>query len=279
MKVALVGLGRTGKIVAEYLLRQQVLQMVFCRPNGPKANQDLGTFLHGKPTGIMIHTSDNLEEKLFQFRPDVLIDFSGPQFLRENIHILDKCAVSVVTAVTQYETADLEKFMRVAEKGSIGIVVAPNITYGVNILMLMTEIASVLLEGYDFEILEEHHRYKKDSPSGTAKKIADKILQNLPDIQEIPTHAVRAGSVVGKHTVMMYGEYDQLEISHQSYSREAFAQGAYKAAQFIQGKTGYYEMSDVFAYERKRKQEELFMRRALAEETYMKYPEPNSLLG
>lgn len=253
MKIALVGLGRTGIIVAEYLLQQGVLSMVLCRPNGTAANKDIGELLHIKDTGIIVETSDHLESKLFQYQPDILIDFSCPSFLADNIHILEKCGVSVITAVTGYEAIELEKFKNVAQRGNIGIVVAPNITFGVNVLLAMTEIMAELMSDYDFAVYEEHHKYKKDSPSGTAKKIADKIQETLVLNEKVPIHALRAGGIIGKHKVMVSGEFDQIEISHQSYSRKAFAQGAYKVALFLFGKTGFYEMSDVFEQEKEHK--------------------------
>lgn len=253
MRIALVGFGRTGKIVAEYLLSQGVLCMVLCRPNNTNANKDIGEILNIKDTGIVIETSDHLERKLFQYKPDILIDFSCTSFLTDNIHTIEKCGVNVITAVTGYDSAELEKIKNVAQKGNIGIVVAPNITYGVNVLMLMTEIAAELMNDYDFELYEEHHKHKKDSPSGTAKKIALKIQEVLNRSEKIPTHAVRAGGIVGKHKVMICGEFDSIEISHQSYSREAFAEGAYKVSQFLMGKAGFYEMSDVFEHEREKR--------------------------
>jgi len=265
MKIALVGLGRTGKTAAEYLLKQEVLSMVLCRPNSPNAGKDIGDILNIKDTEIMIETSEHLERKLFQNRPDVLIDFSSSSFLMDNLHILESCGINIVTAVTTYEAVELEKIKNVAQRGNIGIVVAPNITYGVNVLMLLTEIAAELMNDYDFQIYEEHFKLKKDSPSGTAKKIAEKIQRSLITNEEITTHAVRTGGIIGKHKVMISGEYDQIEISHQAYSRQAFAEGAYKVSQFIAGKTGYYEMSDVFEQERQQRIQTAAVRQADAD--------------
>lgn len=259
MKIALVGLGRTGRIVAEYLWEQDSLAMVLCKPNSLSANRDLGELLNIKPTGIMLETTAHLERKLFHKKPDVLIDFSSHHFLKENIHTLAKCGVNVVTAVTEYDRAEIEKFKALADKGNIGIVMAPNITYGVNVLMLMAEIAAEILGDYDFDVFEEHHKYKKDRPSGTAMKIANKIRSGLSIQKEIPEHVVRAGGIVGKHKVLICGEFDKIEISHESFSRVAFAQGAYKAAQFIAGKTGFYEMSDIFEAERRQRRQHAAM--------------------
>jgi len=263
VRIALVGLGRTGKIVAEYLFQQGVLCMVLCKPNSTSANKDIGEILNLKNTGIMIETSDHLERKLFQYKPDILIDFSCTSFLPDHIHIIEKCGVNIVTAITNYDSAELEKIKNVALKGTIGIVVAPNITYGVNVLMMMTEIAAELMNDYDFTIYEEHHKHKKDSPSGTAKKIAAKIQDSLPLNEEIPTHAVRAGGIVGKHKVMISGEFDSVELSHQSYSRKVFAEGAYKVSLFLMGKTGFYEMSDVFEYEREQRKQIVAIRKLI----------------
>jgi 4-hydroxy-tetrahydrodipicolinate reductase len=255
VRIALVGLGRTGKIVAEYLFQKGVLCMVLCKPNSTSANKDIGEILNIRDTGIIIETSDHLERKLFQYKPDILIDFSCTSFLPDHIHIIEKCGISIVTAVTGYDSAELEKIKNVALRGNIGIIAAPNITYGVNVLMLMSQIAAELMNDYDFQIYEEHHKYKKDIPSGTAKKIAAKIQDSLTLHEEIPTHAVRAGGIVGKHKVMICGEFDSIELSHQSYSRKSFAEGAYKVSLFLMGKTGFYEMNDVFEYEREQRKQ------------------------
>ena len=128
---------------------------------------------------------------------------------------------------------------------------APNITLGVNVLMLLTNLASNILNNYDFQITEIHHKNKKDAPSGTAKKIAVEIQKGLRSSgnedknAQVPITAVRAGGVVGKHEVMIIGEDDKIEISHESFSRRAFALGALRAVRFIKGKAGFYEMNDV----------------------------------
>lgn len=253
MKIALVGLGATGKIVAEYLLGKEVLSMVLCRKNSPHAYLDLGMILNRRNTNIFIEPCEHLEQKLFENKPDVLIDFSSSHFLRDNINMLAHYGINIVTAVTDYEPAEIEKIKQIALQDKIGVIMAPNITQGVNVLMLLTDIATELMKGYDFQVLEEHHHRKKDSPSGTAKKIAAKIetiMTNHFDHREVPIHAVRAGGIVGKHKVLICGEHDQLEISHESFSRIAFAEGAYKAAQFLHGKKGLYEMSNVFDAEK-----------------------------
>ncbi|MDR3591804.1 MAG: 4-hydroxy-tetrahydrodipicolinate reductase [Negativicutes bacterium] len=254
MKIALIGLGTTGKTVAEYLLRNRTLAMVLCRQDSPKAGKDLGEILHRPATGIALETTDNLAEKLQHHQPDVLIDFSRPAFLSEHLATLAKARVNVVTAVTGYSEMDMRRIKLVAQSGKIGVVMAPNITYGVNVLLLMVQLAAQLQLECDFEIIEENHRNKLDSPSGTANKIATAISltieENGGDSVTIPIHSIRSGDIVGRHKILVTGKYDQIEIAHTAFSREAYAEGAFKAAQFVRGRPGFYEMKDVFRLEK-----------------------------
>jgi 4-hydroxy-tetrahydrodipicolinate reductase len=204
--------------------------------------------------GIRIETTSELLAKLQRNRPDVLIDFSGPSFLREHLATLAKCKINVVTAVTGYSQMDIKRIKVLARKQNIGVVAAPNITFGVNIVLMMAQIAAQLQSDYDFEIIEENHRNKKDSPSGTAEKIAKAITaildKNGDGNNPIPIHSIRAGDIAGRHKVLVCGKYDQIEITHTAFSRMAFAEGAYKAAQFIHRRAGFYEMKDVFGMAR-----------------------------
>lgn len=250
MKVAIIGLGTTGKIVAEYFYKQQALALVLCRENSPYDGKDLGELLHRPFMDIPVRSTANLEAELKQHKPDVVIDFSSPRFLREHLPTLARCDVNVVTAVTTYTQMDLKRIKVMARKQRVGVVIAPNITLGVNVLLAMAQLAAALQSDYDFQIIDENHRNKKDSPSGTAEKIAAVIKKTLEQpggqISDIPIHSIRAGDIAGRHKVLVCGEYDQIEITHTAFSRTAFAEGAYKAAQFIQGRKGLYEMRDVF---------------------------------
>ncbi|SMD03312.1 4-hydroxy-tetrahydrodipicolinate reductase [Sporomusa malonica] len=250
MKVALIGLGTTGRIAAEYLYKKQALSLVLCRENSSEEGKDLGEILHRPYMGITVETTANLEEKLNKFKPDILIDFSSPNFLREHLSTLARCHVNVVTAVTGYTQMDIKRVKVLARKRQIGVVIAPNITFGVNILLVMAQIVAELQSDYDFQVIDENHRNKKDSPSGTAEKIAAAIKRGLERSGEkndsIPIHSIRAGDIIGRHKVLVCGKHDQIEITHSAFSRTAYAEGAYKAAQFIYGRKGLYEMKDVF---------------------------------
>ncbi|MDR3561060.1 MAG: 4-hydroxy-tetrahydrodipicolinate reductase [Negativicutes bacterium] len=254
MKIALIGLGTTGKIVAEYLLKQQTLSMVLCRRGSPNEGKDLGEILHRPATGMLVESVEELGAKLGRYKPDVLIDFSHPAFLSEHLAILAKAKVNVVTAVTGFSEMERRRIKMVAQSGKIGVVVAPNITYGVNVLLLMARMAAQLQLECDFEIIEENHKSKIDSPSGTANKIAAAIeatlAENGGETTTVPIHSIRSGDIIGRHKILVTGKYDQIEIAHTAFSREAYAEGAYKAAVFISGKPGWFEMKDVFRLEK-----------------------------
>lgn len=253
IKVCISGLGRTGKEIAKSILNLKEIHLVsaICSPNSKSLNKDLGHILGIDNTGIIVSSSDNLEEVIFRNKPDVVIDFSNPKSALRNAVVFSKYRVNIVIGTTGFSSYELKKIFVLSRKYKNGIVYAPNITLGVNVLMLLTNLTSSLLSNYDFQITEVHHKNKLDSPSGTAKKIAFEIQNGLKNKgitisnTEIPINSVRAGGVIGRHEVMIVGEEDKIEISHESFSRKAFAQGAIKAAQFINKKSGYFEMRDV----------------------------------
>lgn len=258
IRVCLSGLGKTGKEIARELLEQKNIKLVsaICSPNSDKYGKDLGEVIGSSNTGIIIDSADSLEEVIFKTKPDVVIDFSNPEAAIKNAKIFSKMKVNIVIGTTGFSRFALKKLFILTQIHHSGIVYAPNITLGVNVLMLLTNLASNILNDYDFQITEIHHKNKKDSPSGTAIKIAGEIEKGIKsagiknELINVPINAVRAGGVVGKHDVMMIGENDKIEISHESFSRKAFALGAIRAANFVNGKSGYFEMNDVLNLEK-----------------------------
>lgn len=253
IRVCLIGLGKTGSEVAKVLLGQENIKLVaaICRPGSEKTGKDLGEVIGCRDTGLKVIGADKLEEMVFRTKPDVAVDFSRPEATIRNAVILSRMKVNMVIATTGFSKFSLKRLFVLTKKYHNGIVYAPNITLGVNVMMLLTGIASSILNNYDFQVNEEHHNRKKDIPSGTALKIAGEIEKALASSGEdakpgeVPINAVRAGGIVGKHEVIIAGDEDMLEISHQSFSRKAFASGAIRALKFVYKKTGYYEMSDV----------------------------------
>lgn len=253
IRVCISGLGKTGKEIAKVLMEQEDIKLVsaICSPSSDKSGKDLGEVVGSGRTGIIVESSDNLEQIVFRTRPDVVVDFSGPEAALKNARVFSRMKVNIVIGTTGFSKLGLKKLLVLATKHRNAIVYAPNITLGVNVLMLLTNLASNILSNYDFQITEIHHKHKKDAPSGTAKKIAVEIEKGLlasgnsAGSIDVPITAVRAGGVVGKHEVMIIGEDDKIEISHESFSRRAFALGALRAVRFAKGKVGYFEMSDV----------------------------------
>ncbi len=253
IRVCLIGLGKTGSEVAKVLLEQENFKLVsaVCHPGGPKEGKDLGEVIGCRDTGIIVIGSDKLEEMVFRTKPEIAIDFSKSEATIKNAAILSKLKVNMVIATTGFSKFSLKRLLVLTKKYHNGIVYAPNITLGVNVMMLLTGIASSILSNYDFQVSEEHHNRKKDIPSGTALKIAGEIEKSLAlsgtavEPGSIPINAVRAGGIVGKHEVEIAGDEDMISISHQSFSRKAFASGAMSASRFVYRKSGFYEMSDV----------------------------------
>ncbi len=193
----------------------------------------------------------------------VLIDFSSPEGARLSLKAALDTKTALVIGTTGLD-ADFESDLQSASK-KIAILRSPNMSLGANFLFEIASLAARRLkEGYDIEIWEGHHRLKKDAPSGTAKKIAEVIAKekgwDLEKVvkfgregftgdrkaEEIGIHAIRAGDIVGEHTVMFSGPGETLEFTHKAQSRDAFARGALVAALFIsKKKNGLYSMSNI----------------------------------
>ncbi|MDR2708497.1 MAG: 4-hydroxy-tetrahydrodipicolinate reductase [Elusimicrobiota bacterium] len=193
---------------------------------------------------------------------DVFIDFTNPVSTLANaakISAAKKAIVIGTTGFTQEQKDQIKEFAKVSP-----IVLSPNMSVGVNVMFSLVKQAALTLPDYDTEIIEMHHNKKKDSPSGTAAKLAEIIAQahnqKLDDIavyerrsvnrartkEEIGIMSVRAGGIVGDHSVLFAGGDEIIEIKHRADSRDIFAIGALRAAQWLFGqKAGLYDMQDV----------------------------------
>ncbi|MFH1957708.1 MAG: 4-hydroxy-tetrahydrodipicolinate reductase [bacterium] len=186
---------------------------------------------------------------------DCLIEFTNSQATLEH---LAKISIPAVVGTTAFSEEQIKKIGEFSKK--IPVVLSPNMSKGVNLLFSLSKTAARKLPGYEVEIIEAHHNRKKDAPSGTAKKIAEIINEdkNLKFVygregnvgarkqEEIGIHAVRAGDIVGEHTVIFAGPGECFELVHKAYSRNCFAQGAIAAAKWLVGKSpALYTMSDV----------------------------------
>jgi 4-hydroxy-tetrahydrodipicolinate reductase len=194
---------------------------------------------------------------------DVAIDVSQPQ---GSIAIASRCAaqgVPLVIGTTGHSVDQLDKLR--TEAARMAVLLSPNFSVGVNLLFWLAEKTSAILgPEFDAEIVELHHRLKKDSPSGTAKRLGE-IIAKTRSLQydeaarhgregmvgersrsEIGVHAIRGGDIVGDHTVYFAGIGERIELTHRASSRDTFAKGALRAADWLIGKPpGWYEMRDV----------------------------------
>ncbi|MDD4899979.1 MAG: 4-hydroxy-tetrahydrodipicolinate reductase [Candidatus Omnitrophica bacterium] len=177
------------------------------------------------------------------FLIDVLVDFTLPEAAELTLDYVAKYRKALVLGTTGLSDAQIAKVEEVAKV--IPIVFSPNMSIGVNVLFsILPEITKRLGPDYSIEIVEAHHKAKKDAPSGTAKKFAQVLADATK--KEIPTHAIRLGDIVGDHTIIFCGNSERIEIKHQAHTRDLFAVGALKAAKWIFNKpAGLYTMQDV----------------------------------
>jgi 4-hydroxy-tetrahydrodipicolinate reductase len=176
---------------------------------------------------------------------DVVIDFSQAGAAEEICQAALQHRQSLVIGTTGHSPEQRRTIKKAAE--SLPIVFASNFSIGVNALFELTRRAGEIL-GREFapEISEAHHRMKKDAPSGTAKTLAEILKRARKTDDQIPTQSIREGEVVGDHTVIFSGPGERLELTHRASSREIFARGALRAAEWILGKpAGLYSMQDV----------------------------------
>jgi 4-hydroxy-tetrahydrodipicolinate reductase len=210
-----------------------------------------------------IDLGDSLEEALKKC--EIVIDFTLPSFTNELVEGCVASGTPLVMGTTGHDDAQLELIRRAAEE--IPIVHAPNYSVGVNTLFWLTRrTAEILGEEFDLEVVEMHHRHKKDSPSGTARRLAEILTEvrglsyeedcrhgRVGDVgartnREVGVHAIRGGDVVGDHTVIYAGNGERVELTHKASSRLTFAKGAVRAAKWIKSeglKTGLFDMQDV----------------------------------
>lgn len=250
-RVCLLGLGKTGKEVARFLLSQNDIQLVavFVSRGSDKKGRNLGELLSMGETSLIVKDVGELESFVSANLVDVTVDFTSPDATLENAAVLAKNHVHMVVGTTGFNEIQLRKLKSIAERGKVGLVYTPNVTLGVNVLMLLSKLAFSILDGYDCNIIEAHFKGKKDAPSGTADKLAKNLERSRRGTDsrkgEITIQSIRAGGIVGTHTVQFAGEHDLIEIKHESFSRKAFAAGAVRAVQFIKNRVGYYEMQEV----------------------------------
>ena len=261
-RIAIAGSsGRMGRMLLEAVAQdaQATLAAALEIAGSPDVGRDAGELIGAPRGGVRI--SDNPEQALAGC--DVLIDFTRPEGTLRHLAACRKLKVRMVIGTTGFDDAGKKAIADAAR--DIGIVFAPNMSVGVNVTLKLLEMAAKALgPDHDIEIIEAHHRHKVDAPSGTALKMGEVIAgalgRNLKDCavygregvtgerrrETIGFTAIRGGDIVGDHTVLFAGSGERVEITHRSSSRATFAQGALRAAHFLQAQPhGLYDMWDV----------------------------------
>ncbi|SDN75232.1 4-hydroxy-tetrahydrodipicolinate reductase [Polaromonas sp. JS666] len=260
-RVAVAGAsGRMGQMLIEAINTSTDCQLTGAldQASSPAIGADAAAFT-GRASGVAI--SADIRQGLKDSR--VLIDFTRPEGTLAHLAACREMGVKLVIGTTGF--SDAQKAEIAAAAKDIAIVMAPNMSVGVNVTLKLLEMAAQALStGYDIEIVEAHHRHKVDAPSGTALKMGEVIAGALGrdlkdcgvyaregvtgerDPRSIGFSAVRGGDVVGDHTVMFLGTGERIEISHKSSSRSNYAQGSLRATRFLDGHaTGLFDMFDV----------------------------------
>jgi len=262
IRIAVVGAsGRMGLclIKAAELSEKTSLTVAISRAGSDVIGRDAGEI-----SGIGrldVAVQDDLSAVMDQF--DALIDFTRPDISMEYIELCRKAGKTVIIGTTGYSEAQKAKMSEAAKE--IAIVFAPNMSVGVNLSLKLLEMTAKVMGDYtDIEVIEAHHRHKVDAPSGTALRmgevVADALGRDLKncaiygregdtgerDRKTIGFSTIRAGDIVGEHTVMFADEGERVEITHKATSRMTFANGAVRAAVWLkEQKNGLYDMQDV----------------------------------
>lgn len=262
MRIAIAGAdGRMGRMLIEAVLDTTDLQLTVAldRPGTAAIGQDAGTSL-GRATGVSI--TDDLDALV---DADCLIDFTRPEGTLAHLPACVRHGVKCVIGTTGFDAA-AKQSIRVASQQT-AIVLAPNMSVGVNATLKLLDMAARLLKnGYDVEVFEAHHRNKVDAPSGTALAMGEAVAHAwgvpLDEVADWARHGhtgvretghigfsvVRGGDIVGDHTVYFCGAGERIEITHRSNSRATYAQGSLRAARYLARKEfGLFDMQDVLA--------------------------------
>lgn len=262
MRVAIIGAsGRMGKTLIEAVNQREGLTVSAAieRPDSTLLGADAGELAAIGKLGVGV--VGDLEQVVDEF--DVLIDFTTPETTARNLDICVAHNKKIIIGTTGFDESGLEAIEQAAQ--NIAVIFAANFSVGVNLcLKLLAQAAEVLDDGYDIEVIEGHHRHKVDAPSGTALRmgqvVADTLGRDLKqcavygregitgarDPKTIGFSTVRAGDIVGDHTVLFATEGERVEITHKASSRMTFAKGAARCCGWIADKShGLFDMQDV----------------------------------
>ncbi len=253
--------GRMGRAVMRAVTEANDMQLAGAteQPGLAVIGADVGDLLGTEKSGITI--VDRLAK--IAPDPDVIIDFTAPESALAHMEWAASRHIAAVIGTTGFSSGQNARIKELAR--TIACVCSPNMSVGINLMFtLIDRVARILHDRYDIEIIEAHHRLKKDAPSGTAVTMAQILAEATGrDLESVAVHqrkglvgarrrdeigiqVVRAGDIVGDHTVLFAGEGERLEITHRAHSRDTFAAGAVRAAAWVTARPpGLYDMRDV----------------------------------
>lgn len=258
IRVAVTGCaGNMGSKIIRTVQEQENMEVVMGieMPNSPLAGKDLGEQIGIGKMGVNIIGSQDLKSELESVKPDVLVDFTIASAAVETVKTCAEVGVNVVVGTTGIKDDQLEIMHNAIKENNVKAVISPNMATGVNVFFeIVGQVAKILGHEYDIEIVEAHHHNKQDAPSGTAKRAAEIIAENLElsldenacygregmvgkrPKDEIGIHAVRGGDIVGDHTVMFCGDGERIEVIHRASTRQAFVNGVIRALNYLMTK-------------------------------------------
>jgi 4-hydroxy-tetrahydrodipicolinate reductase len=245
--------GRMGSKIIKTILKQDDMEVIAAieAPETPLEGKDIGEVIGVGKINVPVNGAEKLAEVLKEKKPDVLVDFTIADAAINTIKTSAKCGVNVVVGTTGISDEQMDEIRKSIEENNIKAVISPNMAVGVNVFFKAIKDLAKILNDYDIEIIEAHHKHKADAPSGTAVKayeiIADELGMNKEEAcvygrqglvgarseEEIGMHAVRGGDIVGDHTVLFAGDGERIEIIHRAHSRQAFVSGVIKAIRFV----------------------------------------------
>ncbi|OGS21108.1 MAG: 4-hydroxy-tetrahydrodipicolinate reductase [Elusimicrobia bacterium RIFOXYA2_FULL_39_19] len=258
IKIAVIGIGgKMGSRIASLCTADPALELI--AGTEAKGHPLIGSSkIQALSRELPNPVADSLDSIIS--KADIVIDFSTTASTLTNLAVALKAKKAIVIGTTGFKENEIKAIEKASKE--IPVVLSPNMSVGVNLLFKLVKETAKVIPGYDIEIIEAHHNQKKDAPSGTALKLAEEINSVLDEKlnvvtgrdglcgprkkNEIGVLAVRAGDIVGDHTVMFAGPAERLELIHRAHSRDALAGGALCAAKWLADKKpGLYNMQDV----------------------------------
>ena len=223
MRIALMGYGKMGQIIEQ--------------------------MAHARGHEIVLQLSRKNKEQAHPLiqKADICIDFSHASCVLEHLHLCGEHKKNLVIGTTGWESQQ-EEVKRLVEKFQIGCLYAPNFAIGVVLFKQVLAYAAKLFDPFDeYEVMawESHHRQKKDQPSGTAKSLANAVVENMNRVETLPFTCHRGGFDPGTHVISFDGPHDKMILTHESRNRESFAKGAIKAAEWMLNKKGYFTLEEM----------------------------------